>query len=625
MSKKSEQYLETAKTIDKNNRQLLTTDDFILWLFSEGTKQADIWFSQILPYAQTAGYKTIFKETFIKKRAIIVREEFGLNACNPLGNSILAFTDYREYSIPAGYIMDEVKGISKFDTQTLEYKEIFPHPIIITGRYINVNTKEHSVKALYYDNGVIGEFFVNLFTISNANQIQTLTKNGVRVTSESAKFLVGFLSHFISINIVKIPIIKSTSILGWVNNEFLPYTDNVEFEGNDYAKKILSAVRCEGDYPKWKKLVKESCRNDFVRVSMASSFASPLLQHTKKPIFITHLWGTSGTAKTVALYLALSVWGQPKSMSCQWNATVVASEQKAIILNNIPMSMNESELLNGARSTFQNYSDFIYMYCEGESKPRGAKDGGLQIGGNWNSCCLSNGEGSLITDKSKEGELNRVLEFQTDIKLFNTEEKAIEVANFCKENFGYAGKEFTDNCLKYDLIDKWNEFFKITQAHGTGKQAGAMASLLLGDLLMQVIIYGVSENKAMESTFEFFHRIKSSMKTGLDIDISARAKDYFDGWLAQNINNFVGGGSDREPNQIYGAIKNNVIYVINSVFVEAMAKQGFNIAKIHKDFKERDFFARTGGDKPTVTQRIKGAVTRCYAFNFDDVPDEFLE
>lgn len=615
---KTKQYLETARTIDKSNRQILTSDDFMIWIFSDGVKQADIWFNQIMPFAQIAGYKTIFKEEYIKRRAVVLREEFGLNRCQPLGNSVPTFEEYADYMVPTWYLVDEARGILHFNSQTTEYDVVFPHPIIITKRYTNIATGDHYVKILFCDNGAMGEFTETLFTVSNTNQIQTLTKNGVRVTSESAKFLVMFLSAFLSVNIVKIPILRLTSVLGWIGKDFLPYSNNIEFEGNNYTKSILNAVKCEGNFEKWKAIIADSCKNnDFVRAYMATSFASPLLEFTKKPIFITHLWGTAGTAKTTSLLLALSVWGNPKPLMCQWNATVVAAEQKSAILNNIPMSMNESELLHGAWGTFQNYSDFIYMYCEGESKPRGAKDGGLQLGARWNSCCLSNGENSLISERSKEGELVRVIEFNTDDKLFQSEERAIEFSQFAKENFGYAGALFVKKCTEYDLIAMWTRLFEITQNHGVGKQAVAMASLLLGDWLMQCIIYGAPQEKAFTNTIKFFERIKSSMKSAIDIDIIEKAKNFIDSWIAQNANNFIQENDERRPNIIVGAIKHKKAYIINTVFNKVMSEQGYGLEKIKKEFKKRGYFALTSGDSVTVLKRIDTMSTRCYAFDIE--------
>ena len=46
---------------------------------------------------------------------------------------------------------------------------------------------------------------------------------------------------------------------------------------------------------------------------MAASFASVLLEPLKVLPFVLHLWGTTGTGKTVALMVAMSIWGNPQN------------------------------------------------------------------------------------------------------------------------------------------------------------------------------------------------------------------------------------------------------------------------------------------------------------------------
>lgn len=620
-------YLQSALCVTRADRQLLTTDEFMEWIFSNGTKQADEWYQQILPVAQLAGYKTMFRDEYIKRRTKQVRNEFSLDICQRL--DIFALDEYSSLLIPPGYQMHEVKGILHFNAEALEWKTVFPHPVIISRRFENIQKGEHIVKLIYCDLGKVKTLDCDLYTISNTQAVGTLARRGLRVTSENSRFLVQFLSQFLNVNIDKIPVEKSTSVLGWNEEKFLPYSQDIEFDGAESTKDIFNAVKCVGNYDLWKKEISKTLKNDFVRLYVATSFASPLLKITGKQNFITHLWGKTGTAKTVALYIALSVWGKPDVISCQWNATVVAAEQTAIVLNNIPMSMNESELLAGNRGAFHSHQDFIYMFCEGKSKPRGEKVGGLQVGGTWQSTCLSNGEGSLIGNESKEGEINRVLEFQTDEKLLNDEERAIFIASLVKENYGYAGAEFTEKCGNYPLKEIWNRLFENIKDHATGKQAGQLSSLLLGDYLMQVIIYGTAEEKAFIKSLALFDRIKSSLKKDSDIDISARAENYIKSWISQNINSFLGVESlnDRhEPAQIYGSVgtgtERDLVYINNSVFDKVMSEKGFNLGKIRKDFKERGVFARVGAKSSTVQKKIKGKKVRCYCIGFGDEEDE---
>lgn len=602
--------LEQIQSITKKERQILTSEEVMDWLFSEGVKQADELFKQIVPIATMCGYLTIFKKEFLQRRLRKVREEYSLDDCREL--SIYGYPTYR---IPPEYNITEKDGIQKFNSDTLEYETVFPHPIIISERFQNIQTDEHLVKILYNDNSDVKSLIVDSYQVANTQAINTLSRKGIRVTSENAKFLIKFLSAFVSCNIYDIPLNKSTSVLGWTDDDkFLPYSDNVEFDGGDYAKTIFKNIKQSGDFKQWKKKVGDSLKNDYMRIYMATSFASPLLKHTGKQSFITHLWGKTETSKTVALYVAMSAWGNPKPITCQWNSTVVAAEQTAILLNDIPMTMNEAELLNDAKNGFHSYQEFIYMFCEGKSKPRGSKDGGLQVGGEWRSACLSNGEGSLITHNSKEGELNRVLEFLTDDKIFGDDEKAIEIVDFVKKNHGHAGELFVHKCTEYPLRDMWTKIFDIVKPHSTGKQAGQMSSLLLGDWMMQVIIWGADKNKAFDSTIEFFSRVKHCLKSKEDLDIIERCKEFLESWVMSNYNYFITPSKAENPHgEIFGEIVDNYAYIINSKFEQILSKNHYNLGKIKKEFKNRNIFKHMSDGKVTCVKRIKDfKVVRCY-------------
>ena len=53
-------------------------------------------------------------------------------------------------------------------------------------------------------------------------------------------------------------------------------------------------------------------KNETVHFIVASSFASVLIELLHINPFIVHLWGKSGTGKSVTLIIAMSIWGNPK-------------------------------------------------------------------------------------------------------------------------------------------------------------------------------------------------------------------------------------------------------------------------------------------------------------------------
>ena len=92
---------------------------------------------------------------------------------------------------------------------------------------------------------------------ASANKIVALSNLGIAVTSENAKYMVRYLSDIENFNDDTIPTKISTSKMGWLNGEFMPYDDNVIFDGNDRFKDCFESIREQGDYDTWLSLVKE--------------------------------------------------------------------------------------------------------------------------------------------------------------------------------------------------------------------------------------------------------------------------------------------------------------------------------------------------------------------------------
>ena len=174
------------------------------------------------------------------------------------------------------------------------------------------------------------------------------------------------------------------------------------------------------------------------RIALATAFASPLVHLLNGLPSITHLWGSvSGIGKSVGLKLAASVWANPEigRYIKTTKATEVAMEQQAAFCGNLPMIMDELQLI-------QNNKDFdriIYSICEGSGKSRGSKYGGLQTQTHWCNTILTSGEQPITTANSKAGAVNRVIEVECSEKLFDDPRKVSQIVD---NNYGFAGKRF---------------------------------------------------------------------------------------------------------------------------------------------------------------------------------------
>ena len=111
---------------------------------------------------------------------------------------------------------------------------------------------------------------------------------------------------------------------------------------------------------------------------MAASFASVLLEPLKVLPFVLHVWGTTGTCKTVALMVSMSIWGNPKmgGLVKTMNMTRNAIMRNAAFLCSIPFAGDELQTI---KDKWQgNFDQLIYQITEGVDRGRARAYGGVE-------------------------------------------------------------------------------------------------------------------------------------------------------------------------------------------------------------------------------------------------------
>ena len=228
----------------------------------------------------------------------------------------------------------------------------------------------------------------------SANKIVALAAQGVAVTSENAKNLVRFLADVENSNEDLIPVKESTSKLGWIKGDFLPYDSNIYFDGESRFKQIAEAIYEKGDFNTWLDCMRELRESNSVeiKIMLAASFASVLVKPLSALPFFVDLWGETEGGKTVALMLAASIWGNPADNAYikDYKGTEVSLEATCDLLNNLPLFLDDSSKKN--RRLEDNFEGLIYDLCSGKGKSRSNKELGLNRENNWKNCIITNGE-----------------------------------------------------------------------------------------------------------------------------------------------------------------------------------------------------------------------------------------
>ena len=501
---------------------------------------------------------------------------------------------------------DGVALIDKYGDETT----IITHPIMPVMRIQNIETREERVKLAYRFGSEWHTITVPNGVIANAQKIISLADIGLGVTTENARELVKYLSLVKDKNRDTIPFQRATSHLGWqVDGTFSPFGEGVSYDGDniEYQRIFESVVKPCGDRDTWMEIARSVRTGGSVpaRIALAASFAAPLIHVVGGLPFFVHFWGAPGCGKTVGLMLAASVWGNPNSgeFMKSFSSTKVALEGMASFCANVPVIFDELQVI-GDR---QQFDDLIYMLCEGVSKSRGTKDGGLQIQKRWNTTILTSGEMPIVQANSGGGAAVRTIEVNYGgKKMF---EDGHVVSEVLRSNYGFAGREFIKALKNTEITDQLNDVREQYRA--------AIAKSIDDKQVLSASILLTADWIASKAIFHDSHNLKPSdimpyLVSKTKADKQLRCYEWLMGFVAANDARF----HTQEHNEQWGIIENGVVYIIRSVFDNQMNRAGFNPgAFLNWAKRSKVIECEEYGDtsRTTVRKTINGSRVTCIA------------
>lgn len=506
------------------------------------------------------------------------------------------------------------------------------HPIMPIERLVNIDTGEVKIRLAYKRPGMDKKWqfiVIGKETASDPKLLnKTLSAVGISVNQKSAPVLMEYLTEIEDKNYDSIPESKSIGRLGYIQGEgFSPYVDNLVFDGDASYRHLYSYVKSHGSEVEWYKTAIE-CRKMSVtaRIILASSFASPILSIVGSLPFFVHMWGGSGTGKTVALMLAASVWADPlKGRFVQtFNATRVGQEMTAAFLNHLPMCIDELQLTKNGKGQ----SNFdVYQLAEGVGRTRGKKSGGIEITPTWDCCFLTTGEDPIIGTSSGGGAVNRVIEIEC-ISGKIVIDDGPRIAASLKQNYGYAGETFIKKLYSSEknleqVKEIYQEFFlELSKNDTTDKQALAAAAILTADLLATGWIFKDDNNLTVDD-------IKLALVSRESSSPGARAYSWICNWVAENENRFYTDAGSPTSN-VYGKIEGYMAYINNNVLSSALNEAGFNSTATYSYLKTNNLIETRSGKGYGKSKRIGSSCPYCIYLRlpmgqqFDETDDDLL-
>ena len=518
------------------------------------------------------------------------------------------FTDCPYNQLNCGSWNADDTGIYKVDYNSLMQPikiKACSHPIIPIERLINIDSNIEKIKLAFYKDKKWQYVIVEKNTIASKSKIIQLANLGIEVNENNAKDLITYLADVMELNDIEPKV--SVGHLGWIDKEFVPYSNQYCLDVDKEFKQKISNISENGNYEEWKNYIKTLRKNSLtLRFMIASSFASVLVRIFKLNTFIVHLWGKSGNGKTVAEMICASIWGKPdNNFISNLSNTSIANERLCNFYRNIPILLDELQI---AKAKYKNFDELIYVLTEGKGKERGTVDNGIREQTLWQTIVILNGEEPITNDTSKEGVKNRVIEINEDEQII---EDGNEVVRFIQENYGFAGKEFIELINDRGELQKIQQHFvkELNEIIEYKKQINAFSIILTADYIVSKKIF---EDEPINIS-----EIKRYIRE--DTDETKRYIDLIIDIANANINNFYDPSSSFPPTgQVWGRLekttdgKGAIIYYdfIPTKLYQILEENNINWNSIKNKMLHNDYIVSDKQGKYQINTRINGTQQR---------------
>lgn len=500
-----------------------------------------------------------------------------------------------------------------------EVTTICPHPILISGRLVNLDSGEVRLEVSFKRSAEWRTVVVEKIILASAAKIIDLARLGIAVDSENAKALVKYFTDLEAWNYDRLPERHSVARVGWTTSgKFVPYADSVEFDGAPGFRAVFDSFHPNGDRDAWFKAASKA-RNEstIARIVLAASLASVLVGPLHALPFFVHVWGRSGNGKTMLLKLAASVWASPNSSDGyvrNFNSTLVGLETAAGFFNSAPLCVDELQVVKNRRD----YDDIIYMLSEGQGRSRGSKDGSFQQLKSWQNTIITTGEMPITSDYSGAGAISRIIEISCGKERLLSDYRGL--SDTLSHNWGFAGKEFIEG-LTPQVLETAKKVHKeyadaIEKSDTTGKLAGSAALILVADALAELLIWRTGTQLSAADLAKY-------LPTEKEVDTNQRALEWLYGTIAENESKFEFSG-DSIPREVWGEYKTDGydrpgVAIIASVLSRIMPEAGFNPTAFRQWAATEGYLRRDAEGRSTFMVRLHGKPpTRCVWLYLDD-------
>lgn len=362
--------------------------------------------------------------------------------------------------------------------------------------------------------------------LSDKSAIKKLASYGILFDPAQAGALCDYFYRIRTLNGANsgshpIPVYRAIQKLGWLQTDdgwqFAPYdnADTYRFAGGGASPMLMRSFSApHGTLEAWTSLAKKPFSDHLpLRIFLDASIASVLIKPLGGLPFVIHLYGETGFGKTIAIQLAISIWGDPSESGAYygtWEATKAGMELKNNALCCFPMPMDDTAKLSEGMK--KNITQMVYELAAGKGRTRATKSVTIRADTNWCNVCLSTGEHDLLPDGAPGGADNRVT------SVFVGKETFFDDPVLYKEQlphtYGTAGRAIIKYIKQVGFNTIAEEKAKLQKAlcaavGGQSKQAANLAMLLLADYIACKVLFKDIKPLAVQDMIPYFKDFSS--------------------------------------------------------------------------------------------------------------------
>lgn len=375
-------------------------------------------------------------------------------------------------------------------------------------------------------------------------------------------------------------------------------------DNDGQGTEIARAVHSKGTLQEWAEYIAPLRKQSlYLQIVLAAAFASVLISKVKALPFVLHLWGGTGTGKTVALKVAASVWGNPEKYMLTLNGTTNALMGTAALLHDLPLLADELQTIK-IDTNFQNYDKIIMQLTEGKDRARLTQQSTLKEQKTWNNCFIFTGEEPITQSNSGGGTKNRVIELQCKKQIISN---GNAVVNFVDSHYGSAGRAFIEHIASKPAETLQQEFQTLQRAllelsGSSAKQCAALALIALADAYADECIF---KDKLQVLDLKQLAGIAKSLA---EIDSAERAYRYIMDVIAAKADYLARRGKHGyykpAAGDCWGKITEDYIAINRTRITEELAKQGYSLNSVADAWKNKGYIMTRSDGRINHTERL---------------------